>query len=117
MTMAKKAIVKEDKADAGETKEAPSKMQMVRDALADLGGESKPQDIGAWVKAKFGVEIAPQMISAYKSTINGKSGASGKSVARGVSGGNVSINDVVAVRELLDRVGVDQLNKLVKALC
>jgi hypothetical protein len=104
--MAKKARA-ESAGDAG-----PSKMQMVREALDQLGSDAKPKDIGDHVKAKYGADINPQMISSYKSTISG----GGRSTAKGSKAGNVSLSDVEAVRGLVDRLGADGLTKLVRVL-
>jgi len=52
-----------------------SKMDAVRQALAE--GKDKPQDGAAYIKEKFGIEIAPQMFSSYKGLLK-KKGANGR---------------------------------------
>jgi hypothetical protein len=92
----------------------PSKMGMVREALQQLGDDAKPKAIGEHVKAKHGVDIQPAMISSYKSTIVGKGSGSSRT---GRSGGtSVSISDLEQVQRLIDRVGANHLQQLIKVL-
>lgn len=96
----------------------PSKMQMVREAIGELGSDAKPKDIGEYVRTKYNTEIPPPMISSYKSTITGGGGnrsRAGRGGAGGL-GGDVSLTDVEAVRGLIDRLGADQLSRLVRVL-
>ena len=53
--MAKKAKADEN----GES--GPTKMQMVREALEELGSDAKPKEIGEFVKAKYATDVNPQM--------------------------------------------------------
>jgi hypothetical protein len=92
-----------------------SKMGMVREALGTLGTDAKPKAIGEFVKAKHGTEIPPQVISAYKSNINGA--GSGKSRVRiGGGGGGISLGDLEDVKALVNRVGAKGLSDLVHVL-
>src|SRR5687768_14097175 len=93
----------------------PSKMQMVREALEELGSDAKPKDIGEAIRKKHGTTVNPQMISAYKSTIN-SGGAAGRSRSGRSSAGNVSVDDVETIRGLVSRIGAEGLTKLVKVL-
>src|SRR5947209_18007980 len=86
-----------------------SKMSMVREALGDLGANAKPKELAEYISKKFGAEVNPQMISAYKSTINGGGSAGRSRSGRNGGGGNVSISDIEAVRGLVDRIGGRQL--------
>ena len=63
-------MAKKKAEDAG-----PSKMQMVREALGELGSAAKPKAIAEHIAAKYAADVNPSMISAYKSTINAGSGA------------------------------------------
>jgi hypothetical protein len=112
----KKAAV----AEAGEVKPepqktAPSKMGMVREALDELGADAKPAEIGEYVKAKHGAEIPPQVISSYKSVINSKP-KGGYGMSRGTGSRDVSVGDVAAVKELIERVEVKDLTLIVRVL-
>lgn len=93
---------------------APSRMAMVREALGAVGADSKPKEIDEYVRSTYGTTIPAPIISAYKSAINARSGGGGRG---GRSGGEmVDVRDVVAVRELIDRYGADQILRLVKML-
>ncbi|SRR5579885_442732 len=97
------------KADAGN---GVSKMEMVRQALNELGSAS-PKEIQAFVSEKHGANISPTMISSYKSQILRKQGG-----GRGGSGGeaSVAVKDVETLRRLIDKVGASQLQALIKVL-
>lgn len=101
------------------TEKGPSKMNMVRDALRELGNDAKPKAIFDYVLKNFGVELPTPMISSYKSSIIGKdAGRSGSfRVSKGAaSSGNVSLNDLEQVQTLIDRVGAPQLQHLIRVL-
>ena len=108
-------MAKKGSADGGD--KGVSKMGLVREALQQLGGEAKPKAIQEHVKAKHGVDIPPTMISSYKSTILRTD--SGRSTSgRGGRGGGVSVSlaDVEQVQRLIDRVGANQLQQLIRVL-
>jgi len=97
-----------------------SKMEGVRRALAKLGGDAKPLDIKAFLKEEFGIDMEPNMISNYKSTLK----STGKSaliqqprgnVGAGKAGG-FSLEEIQAVKEVADRIGPDKLRKLAEVL-
>jgi hypothetical protein len=101
--------------DSGD--KGPSKMGMVREALQQLGDDAKPKAIGDHVKTKYGVDIQPAMISSYKSTIVGKGGGRSGSMRTGRGGGStVSISDLEHVQRLIDRVGANHLQLLIRVL-
>jgi hypothetical protein len=91
--------------------EGVSKAQMVRDAVAALGDDGKPQDLQQWIADKFKTEISTTMISSYKS--NMKKGA-GKKGGRGKSGD--IFNDIATIQDLLGKHGRGNLEKLIVAL-
>lgn len=112
----------ENPADAG-----VNKMQLVRDAMAALGPKCKPLEIQQHVKENGKIDMSTTMISSYKSLI--KSAAkkearkrgrpAGKPVAIPATDGNGNdgvVDDVIAVRSLISRMGAKQLSKLVDAL-
>jgi hypothetical protein len=114
-TEANMARAKGGAGDNGE--KGPSKMGMVREALQELGDDAKPKAIYDHVKVKHGVDIQPAMISSYKSTIVGKGGGRSGALRTG-RGGNtaVSISDLEQVQRLIDRVGANHLQQLIKVL-
>jgi len=121
--MSKKKPAKKEEADqqsAGEGRPqadqaGPSKMGMVREALGTLGNDAKPKQIDEYVRAKYGVEIPPTMISSYKSTITGGTGRGGAG-GGGAAGGTVSLGDIEIVRGLVERMGANELLNLVRVL-
>ena len=88
-----------------------NKAQMVRDAVAALGDDAKPQAIQTWISEKHKTELSTTMISSYKSNMK-KSG--GKKGGRG-KGGDI-FEDITAVQGLLSKHGKSNLGKLIDAL-
>jgi hypothetical protein len=99
------------KGDAG-----PSKMSLVRDALAAVGGDAKPRDIQSHIQEQSGVEIPTTVISSYKSVILGKQAGGRSARGGGRAGSGVSIGDIEQVQDLIRRHGAGQLQKLIEAL-
>jgi len=99
----------------------PSKADMVRDALKELG-DATPKEMQAWIKTKYNVEIKTQMLSSYKSNLaKGKKKTSGakrgpKPKAANGGGGSIGVDELLALRKLIVRVGADQVQSLVKVL-
>ncbi|HLN26384.1 MAG TPA: hypothetical protein VK395_01420 [Gemmataceae bacterium] len=100
--------------------ESISKMEGVRRALAKLGIDAKPLVIKAFLKEQFDIDMEPNMISNYKSTLKstGKSAIIQQPRAN-VGGGKVgafSLDEIQAVKEVADRIGADKLRKLAEVL-
>ena len=96
----------------------PSKMQLVRNAIAALGADAKPLAIQNHVKEAGGIDLPPGMISSYKSMIQKKDGMPSKrsTSGGGSSGGSFKIEDLERIQALINSVGAPQLLKLVHAL-
>ena len=96
----------------------PSKMQLVRNAIAALGADAKPLAIQNHVKEAGGIDLPPGMISSYKSMIQKKDGMPSKRSTSGSSsgGGSFKIEDLERIQALINSVGAPQLLKLVHAL-
>ena len=96
----------------------PSKMQLVRNAMAALGADAKPLAIQNHVKEAGGIDLPPGMISSYKSMIQKKDGMPSKRSTSGGSsgGGSFKIEDLERIQALINSVGAPQLLKLVHAL-
>jgi len=104
------------KTESGEKK--PSQMGMVRAALEELGYEAKPQEMQTHIKTKFGVELPPNIISNYKSQLKRKVGAPagpgrGRRAATAAPEGGLQVADFEAIRMLVNRLGSDQVKRLV----
>ncbi len=98
----------------------PTKAEMVRDALKELG-DASPKEMQAWIKTKYNVEIKTQMLSSYKSNEGKKKKKGAKrgpkpKVANGGGGGSIAVDELMALRKLIVRVGADQVQSIVKAL-
>lgn len=97
-----------------------SKLSAVRQTIEKLGPNAMPAQILESVKQEFGVEMSPSMVSNYKSMVlkkaPGKSTTPRKLKAKPASTtngkGSFSLEDIQAVKDLADRIGVDQLRSL-----
>ncbi len=99
---------------------------MVRAAMADLGGDAKPLAIQGFIKEKYGKEVSTTIISNYKSVMKKKAGAGGtrgpgrpkKDGAAGPgrpkasANGSIQIQDLDAIRGLVERLGAESVRKL-----
>lgn len=97
-----------------------SQAAMVRSALSDLGMDAKPQALQDHIKAKYNRELPKTLISNYKSTVKKKGGsaaAGGNGPGRPrKGGGTIALDDLEAVRGLIDRHGPDGVRRLVAVL-
>jgi hypothetical protein len=111
-----------------------SKMEAVRQGLRLLGRGAKPLQLHATIKEKFGIDMSPDHISNYKSTILkskgkgkgkwGKKAAAAPQAAATTSTasanahgrGGLSPEDVENVKTLVRRFGSSSLKKLIDVL-
>jgi hypothetical protein len=97
-----------------------NKMEAVRQAIGALGKKAKPKKLHEHILGAFKLDISPNMISSYKSTILKSRGKKGKKHAPKANGAAVSaslrIEDVQTVKDLATRLGVKGLNELVALL-
>jgi hypothetical protein len=98
--------------DDGEKK--VSQKKMVQSALDHCGSDAKPGEMGDYIKATFNVELAPNIISNYKSQIKreGSLPAAGGTRVRKAGGMDV-VHDLMTLRGLVDRLGAAQVKQLV----
>jgi hypothetical protein len=98
-----------------------TKFEAVRRALAELGTDAMPLTIKVYLKKNFGVDMEPQNISNYKSTLkaterrvsNRRREAKG---AADASTGGFSLEEIQAVKEVADRIGADKVRQLAQVL-
>jgi hypothetical protein len=123
---------------AGGTIEPVSnKMEAMRRALRELGKNAKPADLQEHLKSRFGLDMKKDLISKYKSDIltkkhKKKKGAKtaaaepaatskpgpkpGQAAAKKASNGKgILLADLMEIKGLVHRVGVDQLRALIAA--
>ena len=105
-----------------ENGKAISKMEAVRRALTELGNDALPAAIQKHIKEKFGVQMDPNMISNYKSAIKSatksaiiRSPKASTKVSTKAAGG-LTPEDVRAVKELVGKIGADQVRQLAEVL-
>lgn len=109
-------------------KPSVSKMEAVRQAMAEHGLDVMPSQILEFVKTKFGVTMSPSMVSNYKSTLSKKMAAKSAvlrrpRVARAATAANgstspstISMEDLTELRRLVDRLGADRIKELTRIL-
>jgi hypothetical protein len=99
-----------------------SKMEAVRRVLATSGPDTMPLEIQTQLKKEFNIKMDPTVISTYKSSILRKgpikkAGKPGRPAAPAKSlSGNISFEDIRAVKALADRIGIEKLRQLADVL-
>ena len=100
------------KSEGGEKK--TSQKKMVQAALDHCGPNAKPGEMQDYIKTAFNTELAPNIISNYKSQIKREGrisgGGGGFPTRRGIS---LQMDDVKAIRSLVTRLGAEQVKELV----
>ena len=100
-----------------ENGKAISKMEAVRRTLADLGPDAKPADIQKHVKDKFGIGMEMNMVSNYKSHLRTTTKKTTRGhVAPTKTAPGITLQDVQVVKELVGKLGVDQVRELAQVL-
>jgi hypothetical protein len=119
-----------------------TKMDAVKQAQAKLGKDAKPLAIQKYVKDELGIDISTAVVSAYKKEIakkakKGQAGAKPKGRAKAApvasaaaretapkppaatkpaaESGGVPLKDILAVKELVERLGAGPLHTLIDA--
>jgi hypothetical protein len=98
-----------------------TKTEAVKRALAELGQDAKPLELQKHIKTQFGIHMEPQHISNYKSTLKGagKSALIRKPVrklAPAAPAGGISLDDIRAVKQVIDKIGADKVRQLAEVL-
>ncbi len=95
----------------GKSDDKPTQKEMVQAALDDKGWKVKAVELQGFINEKYGVELRTSLISNYKSIIKREGGKRGGRKP-GRKGG-VQFSDLETVRGLVERLGADQVKKLV----
>jgi hypothetical protein len=116
-------------AKAASPKKKMTKKDAVRRSLAKLGEDAKPKAIQADIRKRFKIEMDLGHISTTKGEIRREREGKPKKLAAATeqaappaartskqTGTAVAIDDILALRTLLDRVGADHLRALIDAL-
>lgn len=118
-----------------------NKMDCVRQTLAELGNDAQPKDIQDHLKKKFDLDMDTKMISTYKSSIlrdaakksgiirqpaapapeptpaPSKTPAPPKASPRvGGTNGGISVEDIRAVKGLVEKLGAEAVKELAEVL-
>ena len=105
-----------------------TKTEAVQRALAELGNDAKPLEIQKHIKDQFGIKMESQQISNYKSKMLKEAAGRGaiarkppERVAAPVvsttdRAGGFSLEELRAVKEVVDRIGADKVRQLAEAL-
>jgi hypothetical protein len=99
-------------------KEGLNKMEGMRRAMAELGNEASPKDLQKFLKGQLGIAMPTSLISNYKSTIKsaGRSAMIRKPGAAKAARDGISVDDIRAVKEVLDKLGADKVRELTAVL-
>jgi len=98
-----------------------SKLEAIRQALATIGREAMPTQLLEFVKSKFGIDMELEMVSNYKSLLGKKEAEQSRIIrkpksAGGTSSGGISLDDIRAVKEVMDRLGAEKVRQLTEVL-
>jgi hypothetical protein len=111
-------------------KGAVNKMQLVKEVLDSSGKSTMPMDIQKAIKDRHGIEMSTSLISNYKHHLLGKGGKGkgkrgrkpGQKSAAPSSGagrngtGGISLQDIEAVKKLVDQIGAEKVRQLAQVL-
>ena len=111
-----------------------NKMDVVREIIAKHGKETKPLEIVGFAKSEHGVDLGVSTASNYKSAVLKELGAGGKpkgkrgpkpgwktaspNGAKTISraSGSISLDDLAAVKKLVEQMGAEKVEQLAKVL-
>jgi hypothetical protein len=113
----------EDNTPVVPRKDRPKKKTVAFDnAMKALGADAKPLQIQDWIRRQYGMMLKATLLSTYKGNWLRKHGRSGLTpraggIAGGVGGGKAAtLSDVRDLKNMLSRVGVDQLKEMLTLL-
>jgi hypothetical protein len=105
-----------------------TKKDAVRQAMAALGNDAMPAAIQGWVKKKLGIEMTAGHVSVTKSELlraPKKEKATAKTkvqpaparpIPATVNGNSIRLEDIIALKGLVDRVGADHMRTLIEVV-
>lgn len=107
-----------------------SKIDAVRAIIGSHGKETMPVEIVKFAKSEHGVKLTPGTASNYKTTVLKELSGSKPKAKRGPKPGwkkaakngaakngvGISIEDIEAVKKLVDQVGAEKVEQLAKVL-
>jgi hypothetical protein len=97
-----------------------SKMDGMRHALAELGSDAPNQDIQKFLKSQLSIDMDLKMISGYKTYLKARKSAAlrkpASPVAAAVVADGITLADVRAVKEVVNKIGADKVRSLAAVL-
>jgi hypothetical protein len=100
------------KSKAESTGKKMTQKEMVEAAIQEKGWDAGPRELHDAIKSIFDYDLAVNYVSNYKSQLKKENGIGGGRKRGRKSGPQFS--DLEAVRKLVDRLGADQVKKLVE---
>ncbi len=96
----------------------PSKSEAIRQALADLGMHASVQQVQAWIKDHYNMEVAATNIYQAKNKLGGPKAATKPLTHTKSPLGDpmVSLSELTTIRDLGDKVGWDRLQQIIDIL-
>ena len=109
---------------------AVSKIDAVRQIIGTHGKDTMPTEIVTFAKKEHGLKLTPGTASNYKTTVLKELASGGKpEVKKGpkpgykaaasngaTKGGAISIDDIAAVKKLVDAMGAEKVEQLARVL-
>jgi hypothetical protein len=98
-----------------------SKMDAMRRALAELGSDAQNQEIQKFLKSQLSLDMDVKMISNYKTHLKAASKSAairkpGSHAAASSTGDGITLADVRAVKEVVNKIGADKVRSLAAVL-
>jgi len=98
-----------------------SKMDAMRRALAELGGDAQNQDIDRFLKSQLSINMDLKMISNYKTHLKAASKRAairkpGRPASVPLVAEGITLDDVRVVKEVVNKIGVDKVRSLAAVL-
>jgi hypothetical protein len=98
-----------------------SKMDCMRRALAEMGSDAENRDIQKFLKSQLSLDMDVKMISGYKTYLKAanKSAAirkPGIPAAAPVVADGITLDDIRAVKQVVNKIGADKVRNLAAAL-
>jgi hypothetical protein len=98
-----------------------SKMDCMRRALAELGADAQNLDIQKLLKSQFSLDMDVKMISNYKTHLKAASKRAairktGIPAAAAVVADGITLDDIRAVNEVVNKIGADKVRSLAAVL-
>lgn len=93
-----------------------SQRAMVQAALDSCGWDAKPTEMQGFIKDQFSKELAPNIISNYKSQIKREGNTRGSGRPRKTAAAGLQIEDFQMVSTLVKKLGADKVKLLINAV-